>query len=155
MKKLLLLICALASCGAAYAGNYRSMTVLTSDGKNVAFNFTDKFAASFTDYALVVYDGIIKLEVPKASIKGFEFSESATTGVNNVVVDEAVVVDGKCVKFLGVAPGTTVVAYRINGTVAAKSVSDSASTAALDLSQAAAGTYIIKAGARTFKIVLP
>lgn len=149
MKHFFTAIILLAVSLCASAEGFRSIAVNLTDGTKVEINLSEDLRASFSDENLVVSGGETDIEIPRASIKSFTFSELSS--LKDVTAEAgAPVISGGVMTFTALADGTAINVYNVAGALI---FSDKASgDYTLDLSALSGSPVIVTVNEVAYKI---
>lgn len=133
------------------AADVQYLTIF-SQGTSVSFALSEKPVITYQYNQLVVATAKETIEIPVADITGSRFEEKPSA-IRNLMSEDKPQVKGGLVHFLELIPGTLVMVFTIDGQSVANIKADVNGMAQVDLSELAKGTYLIRYGKQTIKII--
>ena len=133
------------------ASDVQYLTIMVQ-GKPVSFALSDKPVITYQNNQLVVTTAEETVEISVAEISGTGFSETSTA-IRNLMSSGKPQVECGRVCFSDQTPGTPVQVFTADGRSVAEAKADANGTAQVSLSELPKGTYLLKAGKQTIKIM--
>lgn len=133
------------------ASDVQYLTIMVQ-GKPVSFALSDKPVITYQNNQLVVTTAEETVEISVAEISGTGFSETSTA-IRNLMSGGKPQVECGRVYFSDLTPGTLVQVFTADGRSVAEAKADANGTAQVSLSELPKGTYLLKAGKQTIKIM--
>ena len=153
MKKILLLTFMLASMSSLWAAGFKTLNVDLRDGSSVAITLADDLAISFDTENMVAESAASgKVEISRNDIVGMSHVSDAAIGSVDADSPE-IEQQGRKIVVSGVADGTEVSIYRLDGRLeAADEVVDGRVEICLDCF--VPGVYVVKINDMSFKVAV-
>ena len=133
------------------ASDVQYLTIMVQ-GKPVSFALSDKPVITYQNNQLVVTTAEETVEISVAEISGTGFSETSTA-IRNLMSGGKPQVECGRVCFSDLTPGTSVQVFTIDGRSVAEAKADADGTALVSLSEFPKGTYLLKTGRQTIKMI--
>jgi len=133
------------------AGDVQYLTIMVQ-GKPVSFALSDKPVITYQNNQLVVTTAEETVEIPVADISGTGFAETSTA-IRNLMSGGKPQVECGRVCFSDLTPGTPVQVFTADGRSVAEAKADADGSAQVSLSELPKGTYLLKAGKQTIKMM--
>ena len=151
LLRLVLMALLLLTTTVIRAGDVQYLTIMVQ-GKPVSFALSDKPGITYQNNQLVVTTAEETIEIPVADISGTSFEETSTA-IRNLMSGGKPQIQGGLVCFTDLTPGTPVQVFTADGRSVAEAKSDANGTVQVSLSELPKGTYLLKAGKRTIKMM--
>lgn len=149
-KSIALTFLLLLACYQASAANY--VKVSDKDGKPTLFALSDRPEVTFSTSELIITTAKETVNYPLTSLLTFELIDNDPTSINNINANQENILFsfGDIIKGSGLAPGSRVSVFTINGQTISNTTVDNNGQASLDLN-GQTGIFIIKTESKTFK----
>lgn len=134
----------------ADAANVQYLTIVVN-GKAVSFSLAEHPVITYANNTLVVKTATEEVEIPVASISGYEFEEEPSA-VRDLQLGKPSIGGGRVV-FTQLQPGASVQVFTTDGRKVASATAGSNGTAMLDLSTQPKATYVVKSPESSFKVI--
>lgn len=137
----------------AWASGYNCLRVHLSDGGKVDILLHSDLQVRFSATHLQAEGGNVNVEVPKADIIGFEHRHEEGSGIEEVAVETGGMTrSGDLLMFDGLPADSRVAVYTASGVAVRQAVVSGQSEVSLE--GLAAGTYIVTANGKSYKITI-
>ena len=129
------------------------LVIWQKDGSKVSFNLDEQPKTTFTADNLVITTATSTLNYPLVKVQRYTY-EGGTLSVHELKSEGIVIShEGDNIIAKGLAIGSTVAIYRIDGTQLLTKCSDASDRVMLSLGSLPSGVYMIKAGEITYKFL--
>jgi len=150
MRKLLIIAFMMSIGSVIKASNYDYLILKQTDGVVTALS-SAQLKITFADGNLIASTSAGITTLPLSSLSSMQFSETATTGINNLLTDkQSARVSGRTI-YVSAAKGSRIVVVNMAGMVVAEAVADGNGEMAVG-GQQMSGIYVVKVGEKTTKI---
>ena len=158
MKKILLTFMLFAFAAASFANGKDVLSVLMKDGISVYFLLAEKPYITFQNDEMKIVSDTDEALVKRTLVERFEFVNEIPTGIEDVEEQDEQLranfkLDGDAVYITGLAPGSKVVLYAMDGRVVNSSVAAADGCVTLSLNTLPSGIYIVKYNDTAIKFI--
>ena len=148
-----------AFAAVSFANGKDVLSVLMKDGTSVYFLLAEKPYITFRNDEMKIVSDTDEAVVKRTSVERFEFVDEIPTGIEDVEeMDEQQLranfkLDGDAVYITGLASGSKVVLYAMDGRVVNSSVAAADGCVILSLNALPSGIYIVKYNETAIKFI--
>lgn len=158
MKKILLTFMLFAFAATMFANGKDVLSVLMKDGTSVYFLLAEKPYITFQNDEMKIVSDTDEALVKRTLVERFEFVNEIPTGIEDVEEQDEQLranfkLDGDAVYITGLASGSKVVLYAMDGRVVNSSVAAADGCVTLSLNTLPSGIYIVKYNDTAIKFI--
>lgn len=158
MKKILLTFMLFAFAATMFANGKDVLSVLMKDGTSVYFLLAEKPYITFQNDEMKIVSDTDEALVKRTLVERFEFINEIPTGIEDVEEEDEQLranfkLDGDAVYITGLASGSKVVLYAMDGRVVTTSVAAADGCVTLSLNTLPSGIYIVKYNDTAIKFI--
>lgn len=158
MKKILLTFMLFAFAATSFANGKDVLSVLMKDGTSVYFLLAEKPYITFQNDEMKIVSDTDEALVKRTLVERFEFVNEIPTGIEDVEEQDEQLrakfrLDGDAVYITGLASGSKVVLYAMDGRVVTTSVATADGCVTLSLNTLPSGIYIVKYNDTAIKFI--
>lgn len=158
MKKILLTFMLFAFAATMFANGKDVLSVLMKDGTSVYFLLAEKPYITFQNDEMKIVSDTDEALVKRTLVERFEFINEIPTGIEDVEEEDEQLranfkLDGDAVYITGLASGSKVVLYAMDGRVVNSSVAAADGCVTLSLNTLPSGIYIVKYNDTAIKFI--
>ena len=158
MKKILLTFMLFAFAATMFANGKDVLSVLMKDGTSVYFLLAEKPYITFQNDEMKIVSDTDEALVKRTLVERFEFVNEIPTGIEDVEEQNEQLranfkLDGDAVYITGLASGSKVVLYAMDGRVVNSSVAAADGCVTLSLNTLPSGIYIVKYNDTAIKFI--
>ena len=158
MKKILLTFMLFAFAATSFANGKDVLSVLMKDGTSVYFLLAEKPYITFQNDEMKIVSDTDEALVKRTLVERFEFVNEIPIGIEDVEEQDEQLranfkLDGDAVYITGLASGSKVVLYAMDGRVVNSSVAAADGCVTLSLNTLPSGIYIVKYNETAIKFI--
>lgn len=158
MKKILLTFMLFSFAATMFANGKDVLSVLMKDGTSVYFLLAEKPYITFQNDEMKIVSDTDEALVKRTLVERFEFVNEIPTGIEDVEEQDEQLranlkLDGDAVYITGLASGSKVVLYAMDGRVVNSSVAAADGCVTLSLNTLPSGIYIVKYNDTAIKFI--
>jgi hypothetical protein len=158
MKKILLTFMLFSFAATMFANGKDVLSVLMKDGTSVYFLLAEKPYITFQNDEMKIVSDTDEALVKRTLVERFEFVNEIPTGIEDVEEQDEQLranfkLDGDAVYITGLASGSKVVLYAMDGRVVTTSVAAADGCVTLSLNTLPSGIYIVKYNDTAIKFI--
>ena len=158
MKKIVLMLMLFSFSATMFANGKDVLSVLMKDGTSVYFLLADKPYITFQNDEVKIVSDTDEALVKRTLVERFEFVDEIPTGIEDVEEQDEQLrakfrLAGDAVYITGVASGSKVVLYAMDGRVVNSSVAVADGCVTLSLNALSSGIYIVKYNETAIKFI--
>ena len=158
MKKILLTFMLFAFAATMFANEKNVLNIIMKDGISVYFLLAEKPYITFRNDEVKIVSDTDEALVKRTLVERFEFVDEIPTGIEDVEEQDEQLrakfrLDGDAVYITGLASGSKVVLYAMDGRVVTTSVAAADGCVTLSLNTLPSGIYIVKYNDTAIKFI--
>ena len=158
MKKILLTFMLFAFAATMFANEKNVLNIIMKDGTSVYFLLAEKPYITFRNDEVKIVSDTDEALVKRTLVERFEFVNEIPTGIEDVEEQDEQLranfkLDGDAVYITGLASGSKVVLYAMDGRVVTTSVAAADGCVTLSLNTLPSGIYIVKYNDTAIKFI--
>lgn len=158
MKKILLTFMLFAFAATMFANEKNVLNIIMKDGTSVYFLLAEKPYITFRNDEVKIVSDTDEALVKRTLVERFEFVDEIPTGIEDVEEQDEQLrakfrLDGDAVYITGLASGSKVVLYAMDGRVVTTSVAAADGCVTLSLNTLPSGIYIVKYNDTAIKFI--
>lgn len=158
MKKILLTFMLFSFAATMFANEKDVLSVLMKDGTSVYFLLAEKPYITFQNDEVKIVSDTDEALVKRTLVERFEFVDEMPTGIEDVEEEDEQLrakfrLNGDAVYITGLASGSKVVLYAMDGRVVNSSVASADGCVTISLNALPSGIYIVKYNETAIKFI--